>query len=88
MRQFVPITDDLLYRADGPPGILVPYRTGVECWHGLSAAAPPRPDSARNAAAAGAAQRCTVSVSPGFTPSFSATPALSSSTYCAGPLEG
>ena len=33
-------------------------------------------------------QRCTDSVSPGFTPSLSATPALSSSTYCAAPSDG
>lgn len=33
-------------------------------------------------------QRCTVSESPGFTPSVSAMPALSSSTYRAGPSDG
>jgi hypothetical protein len=35
--QFVPMTDELLYRAGGPPGRLVPYRTGVDCWHALGA---------------------------------------------------
>lgn len=35
MRQFVPMTDELLYRSGGPPGRLVPYRTGVDCWHAL-----------------------------------------------------
>lgn len=35
MRQFVPMTDELLYRAGGPPGRLVPYRAGLECWHAL-----------------------------------------------------
>lgn len=33
-------------------------------------------------------QRCTESTSPGLTPSLSATPALSSSTYCAAPSDG
>jgi len=31
MKQFVPITDDLLYRRGGPPGPLVPYRAGIAC---------------------------------------------------------
>ncbi len=35
MRQFVPMTDELLYRAGGPPGRLVPYRAGLNCWHAL-----------------------------------------------------
>lgn len=35
MRQFVPMTDELLYRAGGLPGRLVPYRVGVDCWHAL-----------------------------------------------------
>jgi hypothetical protein len=35
MRQFVPMTDELLYRAGGPPGRLVPYRAGLACWHAL-----------------------------------------------------
>ena len=35
MRQFVPMTDELLYRAGGPPGQLVPYRAGLNCWHAL-----------------------------------------------------
>ena len=35
MKQFVAMTDEMLYRADGPPGPLVPYRTGVFCWHQL-----------------------------------------------------
>jgi hypothetical protein len=37
MRQFIPMTDELLYRPGGPPGDLVPYRTGVACWHALGA---------------------------------------------------
>lgn len=35
MRQFVPMSDEMLYRAGGPPGRLVPYRVGVDCWHAL-----------------------------------------------------
>ena len=35
MRQFVPMTDELLYRAGGPPGRLVPYRAGLNCWRAL-----------------------------------------------------
>jgi len=35
MRQFVPMTDDLLYQPDKMPGPLVPYRCGVPCWHEL-----------------------------------------------------
>lgn len=33
MKQFVPLTDDMLYRAGGPPAMLVPYHCGVACWH-------------------------------------------------------
>ena len=80
MKQFVPITDDLLYRLGGPPGPLVPYRIGVSCRRALQDGAGfPR----------GAVdQRTTVNVSPGVMPSLSAVPALSSSTYCAAPSEG
>jgi len=35
MRQFVPMTDDLLYQPDKFPGPLVPYQCGVPCWHQL-----------------------------------------------------
>jgi hypothetical protein len=35
MKQFVAMSDDDLYRADGPPGPLVPYQCGVFCWHQL-----------------------------------------------------
>lgn len=37
MKQFVALSDDVLYRADGPPGPLVPYQCGVFCWHQLRA---------------------------------------------------
>lgn len=88
MWQFVPLSDDMLYGAGGTPGPLVPYRSGVACWRALSDVAQPQAVAVRGAAADREAQRCTDSVSPGFTPSFSATPALSSSTYCAAPLDG
>ncbi|HZP66035.1 MAG TPA: hypothetical protein VFB32_06975 [Rudaea sp.] len=35
MKQFVAMTDDMLYGAGGPPGPLVPYQCGVFCWHRL-----------------------------------------------------
>jgi hypothetical protein len=35
MKQFVAMSDDVLYRQDGPPGPLVPYHCGVFCWHQL-----------------------------------------------------
>lgn len=35
MKQFVAMTDDVLYRGDGPPVPLVPYQCGVFCWHRL-----------------------------------------------------
>ena len=35
MKQFVAVSDDVLYRQDGPPGPLVPYHCGVFCWHQL-----------------------------------------------------
>src|SRR5438309_11145273 len=83
MQQFVPLTDELLYATSGLPGRLVPYRVGMACGQ----VTPAREVSA--AAACSKISQCeTVSLSPVFAPSFSATPALSSSTYCAGPLEG
>jgi len=35
MKQFVAMSDEMLYRTDGPPGPLVPYQCGVFCWHQL-----------------------------------------------------
>ncbi len=69
MKQFVPITDDMLFDAGNFVGPLVPYRFGVMCARQLR-------ESERRASD----QCATVNVSPALTPSFSATPALSSST--------
>ena len=35
VKQFVAMSDDELYRTEGPPGPLVPYQCGVFCWHQL-----------------------------------------------------
>jgi hypothetical protein len=35
MRQFVPMTDEMLENVDALPGPLVPYRCGLPCWHRL-----------------------------------------------------
>jgi hypothetical protein len=53
MKQFVAMSDDELYRAEGPPGPLVPYQCGVFCWHQLreEALAAPSPGLLRAAAA-------------------------------------
>lgn len=37
MKQFVPITDELLYSHDGPVLRLVPYRCGLPCSHDAAA---------------------------------------------------
>lgn len=49
MKQFVAMTDEILYRLDGPPGPLVPYQCGVFCWHQLreEASMPPLSDLIR-----------------------------------------
>lgn len=44
MRQFVPMSDDLLDRLDSLPGPLVPYQCGVPCWHQLQIEEPARED--------------------------------------------
>ena len=40
MHQFVPVTDEMLYRPDGPRMLLVPYRCDVPCWHQLQREVP------------------------------------------------
>jgi hypothetical protein len=37
MRQFVPMTDELLNQLGALPGPLVPYHCGIPCLHALSA---------------------------------------------------
>jgi hypothetical protein len=87
MKQFVAMSDDMLYRADGLPGPLVPYQCGVFCWHQLRDEAM-GPVSHAGSSNGSDVQRVTFNSSPALMPSLSATPALSSSTYCAGALEG
>ena len=66
MRQFVPMTDELLYQAGKLPGPLVPYRCGVPCWHRLRAE--PEQASGPAAAARAAAGEPGVSASPSADP--------------------
>jgi hypothetical protein len=35
MREFVPMTDDMLENVRQLPGPLVPYQCGIPCWHRL-----------------------------------------------------
>ena len=42
MKQFVPITDELLYGEAGLPAELVPYRCGLPCRHAAAEDAQPR----------------------------------------------
>ncbi len=80
MKQFVPWSDDDFCNTQAAPPKLVPYQVGVPCHHALERPAPE--------AQAAADQRWNSSTSPGLTPSLSAVPPLSSSTYLAGPLLG
>jgi hypothetical protein len=81
MKVFVPLTDDELYALLAASVKLVPYQTGLPCLHALEGAAVAAPDR-------GGDQRWNSSLSPTLTPSLSAIPALSSSTYFAGALVG
>lgn len=36
MKQFVPMTDEMLFSAKSPLAALVPYRSGMACLHRLS----------------------------------------------------
>lgn len=83
MKQFVPLRDDELYGAIEQNLVLIPYQVGLPCHHALGEAAvviEPAPSPAD--------QRWNSKASPGLTPSLSAVPPLSSSTYLAGPLLG
>jgi hypothetical protein len=74
MKIFLPCTDDMLDGLESP-GNLVPYRLGLTSIGQLTAAA-----------RASRQSRSSTSVSPGCAPMAAAVPALSSSTYRAGPL--
>jgi hypothetical protein len=64
MRQFVPMTDEMLYSADGPPGPLVPYRFGVPCQRDSAAVQNPmeRTRSAVDSPAANATDAATAAL--------------------------
>ncbi len=81
MKLFVPLSDDDLYEADTQPLRLVPYQVGLPCHHAMGDPMPTLPAQTLG-------QRWNSSESPGLTPSLSAVPPLSSSTYMAGPLLG
>jgi hypothetical protein len=61
MKQFVAMSDDELYRAEGPPGPLVPYQCGVFCWHQLQEQAAASPGVLQAAASIRGSESLTVS---------------------------
>ena len=73
MKVFIPVGDEIL---DHPEllYLLVPYQAG------MALTRPARPDDVQS--------RCSTITSPGTRPSSEAIPALSSSTYRAGPALG
>ena len=82
MKQFVPMTDDMLFDAQQFVGPFVPYRYGVPCVRQM------RDEDAQRDVQAERNYFATDNASPGLTPSLSAMPALSSSTYFDGPSLG
>lgn len=86
MKVFVPLADDELYALLAASVKLVPYQAGLPCHHALEQAG--KVPASPSVASASADQRWNSSLSPTLTPSLSAMPALSSSTYCAGALVG
>jgi hypothetical protein len=72
IQAFDPMTDSMLDKGANWPGPLVPYQCGLPLFRwsvlGLGEAPPQSPDAVSE------------KLSPGLTPSCSATPALSSST--------
>lgn len=76
MKIFIPLTDDMLDSLNASAS-LVPYRLGLTPISQLTAEAAPHPYSSIK-----------VSSSPALAPSSAALPALSSSTYRAGPALG
>jgi hypothetical protein len=85
MKQFVPLRDDEFYAMLAAAQRPVPYRPGVPCHHALGAVGS---EDSQQMPAVPADQRWNSTLSPVLTPSLSAMPALSSSTYLAGPLLG
>lgn len=81
MKLFVPLSDDDLYEIDAQQLRVIPYQVGLPCHHAMGG---PTPELSAEAEG----QRWNSSESPGLTPSLSAVPPLSSSTYMAGPLLG
>lgn len=81
MKLFVPLSDDDLYEVDAQPLRLIPYQVGLPCHHAMGGSTPKLSAQAEG-------HRWNSSESPGLTPSLSAVPPLSSSTYMAGPLLG
>lgn len=81
MKLFVPLSDDDLYASGAQTLRLVPYQVGLPCHHAMGDPVPALSAPAED-------QRWNSSESPGLTPSLSAVPPLSSSTYMAGPLLG
>ena len=76
MKIFIPLCDDMLDQLEDP-GALVPFQFGVPSISQVTASAPVESQSMKRS-----------SSSPVLTPSSAALPALSSSTYRAGPLLG
>lgn len=70
VEQFVPVSDDEFEAMARQQLRLVPYQVGLFCHHAWEANTESAPT-----------QRWNSSTSPGLTPSLSAVPALSSSTY-------
>lgn len=76
MRQFVPLTDDMLFAGGGLPGPLVPYRAGVACWHALgdNAQSTPIANDAAPAATAKATRLGAATAPAPYTSAASACP--------------
>ncbi len=75
MKVFVPVTDEMLDSGD-LDGLLVPYRPGRV----LLSQCRDAPQMVQS--------RCSANLSPATNPNSEALPALSSSTYMAGPALG
>ena len=76
MRQFVPMTDEMLFAAGGLPGPLVPYRAGLPCWHALgdNAQVAPVADEAAPLAGAKASRAAPATAPAPYTSAANACP--------------